>query len=328
MILLVRKYRLIAAATLVATMSFGSCRSPKSRVSKVLTDLGSDNEAVAERFNQYKAKRDHCSLVPRDKAKYRVILAGFGPFSGLEFNTSSLVAMNFSAQLDHTQAGLISPLINKDDADGIVRQDIVSIDGVKVAVCAVSASVIWDLAAAIYLHEAQNFKPDLIIMSGMDGGNPTLGTWEHHAMNVAKSMHGYERNGSQSSVTPKEPADGSDPLILPGGPEVLPMTWNAKRLVEVTSPMVRKFFTNFDVQTSDEETPGKYLCNNVSYVMLAGLAGHPLPLAGGKMSMKINGLESVRAGFFHYPWDSEQDADAVRHWSEVLAAAIKSEIFR
>lgn len=305
-----------------------ACRTARHSKSKILTDLGGDNKLVSERFERYKSKRQHCSPVPAAQANYRVLLAGFGPFSGVEFNTSSVVAMNFADQFADTGNSLTKPSIGKNDADGIVRQDIVTISGKRVAVCAVAASVIWDLAAAIYLYESEIFRPDLIIMSGMDGGNETIGTWEHHATNVAKSVHGYESDGAESTVTPIESSHGGDPIILPGGPDKLSMTWDAQRLVDVTRPIVRKKFPDFDVQTSEMETPGKYLCNNVSYVVLAGIAGHRLRLAGGKMNIKVHGLSKTRAGFFHYPWNSKQDDAAVRAWSRVLAAAISSEMSR
>jgi pyrrolidone-carboxylate peptidase len=306
-----------------------SCSTPRRQKSKVLTDLGADNEAVAARFERYKSKTSHCAPVPVSQAGYRVILAGFGPFSGVSLNTSSLVAMNFADLIDPARGEFMLPALKPEDADGIVRQGIVMIDGVRVAVCAVTASVIWDLAAAIYLHEAGAFRPDLLIMAGMDGGNANVGTWEHHATNVAAHLHGYEHDGSSSSVTPKIDDELSgDTIILPAGPDSLPMTWNSPNITAMTRPIVRERFPGFDVRTSDEETPGKYLCNNVSYVVLAGLAGYELPLAGGMMNVKVNGLSATKAGFFHYPWTSGQDKGAIATWVKVIEAAIKSEMGR
>jgi pyrrolidone-carboxylate peptidase len=237
--------------------------------------------------------------------------------------------MNFADLIDPARGEFILPAFKPEDSDGNVSQDIVMIDGVRVAVCAVTASVIWDLAAAIYLHEAGVFRPDLMIMAGMDGGNANVGTWEHHATNVAAHLHGYEHDGSSSSVTPQKENDLSgDTVILPAGPDSLPMTWNSPNITAMTQPIVRERFPGFDVQTSDEETPGKYLCNNVSYVVLAGLADYELPLAGGKMNVKVNGLSATKAGFFHYPWTSGQDKGAIATWVKVMEAAIKSEMGR
>lgn len=319
-------FNLKRAATLVAALFLVSCRSVSGHKNKLLTELGADNESVAERFELYKAKKSHCFQSAKTKARYRVILAGFGPFSGVEFNTSSLVAMNFADQFGPSQKALRSPIINNADADGIIRQDVVTINGIDVEICAISTSVIWDLAAAIYLHEASLFKPDLIIMTGMDGGNHQVGTWEQYALNIAKPSSGFESDGSESVIKPVAPTDGSEPVILPNGPDSLKMTWNAFKLLEVTRPIVKQKFPDFDVQTSVDENPGKYLCNNVSYVVLAGLAGHKLPLAGGRLNLRLSGLSGTKAGFFHYPWDSKQDAEAVRNWSEVMAAAISSEL--
>jgi hypothetical protein len=66
----------------------------------------------------------------------------------------------------------------------------------------------------------------------------------------------------------------------------------------------------------------------VSYVVLAGLAGYELPLAGGMMNVKVNGLSATKAGFFHYPWTSGQDKGAIATWVKVMEAAIKSEMGR
>jgi pyrrolidone-carboxylate peptidase len=321
------KYTLLRHALLIAVLAtLCDCRSTAVIRSEVLTDLGADNDAVASRFEAYKYKKKHCHFDSPTKSDYRVMLTGFGPFSGVEFNTSSLVAMNFADRFNQSQSGLISPIISKDDADGITRQDVVTIGGLRVEVCAVSASVIWDLAAAIYLHEAQLFRPNLIIMAGMDGREHEMGTWEHHAVNIAMPSHGYEADGSQSSVTPVSGSQTSEAEILKDGPAVLKMTWNATKLVEATQSIIRKEMPGFDVRTSDEETPGKYLCNNVSYLVLAGLRGVPLVLAGDRIKMQISGLDFTRAGFFHYPWSSKQDLQAVHIWSDVLEAAIRSQM--
>jgi pyrrolidone-carboxylate peptidase len=153
-----------------------------------------------------------------------------------------------------------------------------------------------------------------------------MGTWEHHAVNIAMPSHGYEADGSQSSVTPVSGSQTSEAEILKDGPAVLKMTWNATKLVEATQSIIRKEMPGFDVRTSDEETPGKYLCNNVSYLVLAGLRGVPLVLAGDRIKMQISGLDFTRAGFFHYPWSSKQDLQAVHIWSDVLEAAIRSQM--
>jgi hypothetical protein len=286
------------------------------------TDLGTSNSEVAQRFERYKAKHTHCAF--DEDADYRVILAGLGPFSGKPVNTSGLIAHNFADFLNHRVNTPVLPTLTSADMDGIVKQDVVTINGKSVSICAVTASVIWDLAGAIYLFEAALFKPDLIIMSGMDGKNDYVGTWESQTKNVAFGMAGYEHDGSESEVTPN--TGGGDTLIpiVPGATETLTMSWNPEELAAMANPILSRDLADFSTRHPPEHTPGTYLCNNVSYAVIAGLSGKDLSLAGGMMTVKSPNLPVTKAGFLHYPWLSPPDGHAVAAWTNVMAGAIQS----
>ncbi len=291
---------------------------------KQFTDLGRDNDAVASRLLRYQGKSSHCKSV--SGVNYRVMLTGFGPFGGVPVNTSGLVAMNFSRFMNRRNPRLIIPKINESDANAIVHQDIVKINNARIAVCAVETSVIWDLAGSIYLHEASLFKPDLIIMSGVDSRSPFIGTWEQYSSNIAIGKSGYEGDGRASSVTPVQSNADSTIEIFPGGPENIFMTWDAADLAAKTNLIVREKLENFELWSSPTENTGDYLCNNVSYVVLAAIAGFTLPLAGGNMIVHSGGLRATKVGFFHYPSSSPHDEYSVKVWSEVMAKAIEAEM--
>lgn len=306
---------------IVITSALVSCNTVSKLANGTLkTDLGQSNSEVAARFERYKAKQSHCSFDAA--ADYRVILAGFGPFSGRPINTSGLIAHNFVDFQNNRINTPIIPTLTTNDHDGIAKQGQVAIAGKHISICAVTASVIWDLAGAIYLYEASIFKPNLIIMSGMDGKNNYVGTWESGTKNVAAGLSGYEHDGSSSEVTPS--TDGQDLIpIVPGSAATLDMTWDPVALTGMANPLLRRDLQTFTTRNAVGHTPGTYLCNNVSYVVIAGLTGVEIPLAGGLLPIRIQNLSDTKAGFFHYPWLSPQDGEAVRAWSNVMAGAIK-----
>ncbi len=293
------------------------------RESALKTDLGPSNDLVAGRYEAYKKKPTHCRFMVH--ADYRVLLGSFGPFSGQQVNTSSLVAMNFGKMVNDPSAGLQHPQILDLDGDAAISESLVTINGKTVAVCAVNAAVVWDLAASIYVFEANIMKPDLIILSGMDGSQDRIGTWEHYARNLALGDYGYDRDGHRDGIKPQTNGTALIP-IQPGGPAEVRMTWDGNAILAATASIVREGLPGFDLQTSPNENPGTYLCNNVSYAVLTALNGGKLFLAGGKMMIAADGLKDTHAGFFHYPWESPQDDRTVRLWTRVLAAAIGADL--
>ncbi len=308
---------------LALVFALASCKtSTSSDHGHLKTDLDTSNSDVAARFERYKSKQTHCAFDA--DAAYRVILAGFGPFSGKPVNTSGLIAHNFADFLNHRINTPVIPMLTNNDMDGITKQDRVTINGKNISVCAVTASVIWDLAGAIYLYEAGLSKPNLIIMSGMDGKNDYVGTWESQTKNDAFGKPGFEHDGTGSEVTPN--TGGGDALIpiLPGGAETLTMSWNPVELAAMANPTLSRNLHEFSTRNPPDHTPGTYLCNNVSYVVLAGLSGNDLALAGGMMTVKSPNLPGTKAGFFHYPWLSPQDGHAVHEWTNVMAGAIQT----
>ncbi|NBW82015.1 hypothetical protein EBR21_09705 [bacterium] len=66
-----------------------------------------------------------------------------------------------------------------------------------------------------------------------------------------------------------------------------------------------------------------YVCNNVSYAVLAGLRLGTLPLAGGRLTLSPKFRKKPGAAFLHYPFDSDvTSSDEVWKWAHLLAGIV------
>jgi len=303
------KRRLILATVLgVASISCVKVNRdlPSQQKATAPTDLGAEGINVANRFAANAKKSSHCAET--QTADYRVMVVGFAPFQSSSTNFSGVVAMNFVSMLNDEKSEMSIPKLQPQDVDAILSQGQVRIKDKRVEVCQIMVSVIWDLAGAIVLNEAAKFHPDLIIMSGIDGSNPASGTIEQVANNTATVASGFEGDGSESSVIPI-PKEGKAPAIIHGGPEKIRMTWDAGAALKNMLPLIKARLSDVALTSKTDDTPGTYLCNNISYVVLYGLSGKLVSLASDEIKLKFDGLAQTKAGFLHYPGDSRVDSE-------------------
>ena len=303
------------------------------------TDLGAAaNTYVTSRLASYRAKSSpHCKST-NGEAK-RVLVTGFAPFSGVTYNISGTVAgsllngywpESFEAALPTEIGAPDSSLLNRDDYGARAQVAQVTIGGKSYEVCTLLLEVTWDLAASIIIAEASEFKPQMIIMSGADGSQPSKATFEARSYNRALfGSESYDHRGhALGDIAPI-----SDDVV-PGYSDQagvgLPMTWNRAVLNGQVGPFVKAVNASFSLDEADSN-PGSYICNNVSYVILSAIAGRNLSLAGGSIGHSQLGytpasLAGVKAGFFHYPWAATTPAAAdpaqIFAWSKVIAKAI------
>ena len=336
-----------AVFCLSLTISCGKTnKQPQDADSEVMTNLGTTaNNLVASRFASYKAKTTpHCRSTSAE-AK-RVIVTGFGLFSGVNYNISGTVAGSllngyfpgaFDAALPAGTASPDSSVLATADYGGRAQVKQVTIEGNTYEVCTLLLEVTWDLAASIIVHEASQFKPELIVMSGADGSNNYVGTFEARTRNEASIGAGsYDSRGqSRGDIAP---ISGS--VLADYAGTTVDMTWNRDALAAATSSLVSEIDlvdgsdTRYSLDT-DLSDPGSYICNNVSYVVLSAIAGRTIRLAGRRISNSTLGyapgvLANVKAGFFHYPWDAttgaSPDSKRIYGWSKVIAKAIVTSV--
>ena len=299
------------------------------------TDLV-DNAAVAATYRSYVETNDHCEA---REGRKRALITGFGLF-GSPHNISGIVAMSmvkpgfFPAQVELNEP----PQVAVDQVwghkeavtrnGGSVSQRTLTIDGEAYDICALYLDVQWDLAAAIILYEATLFKPDLVIMSGMNGGEARTTLFESGAINKAKQNAGFGPTGAQ---TPNNlPVDHNTPVLpyMPVG-QTVALTWDAFALVNANRSLIESIspLHNYTVDVGYARASNNYICNNVSLAVSEALRGRSISLAGGQII--IDGQDfGAKVGFLHYPFlaSKPQNADSgqqIYGWTLVLANTIK-----
>lgn len=331
-------YRRIALLTLAVLTG---CK-PSGTGSGVKTDLV-DNADVGATFEQWKTGSMHCSF--KDGAK-RAIATGFSLF-GAKYNISGIVAMSLAKPDFWLQDSKIDGAATAEQADkffrhdeittvagGYVTQRTLKIDGQEFEVCFLYLDVQWDLAAAIILHEAATFRPDLIVMSGMNGSQPQQTFFESGAVNNAQTLSGYEANGKPDGQN--IPKDGEDYYnkVLPGLPlgKEVKMTWDAEKLALVNTDLIAAInpTAGYTSVAAPIRVDNAYICNNVSISVTTAMTGTEVKLAGGNIVIK--GMDfGTQVGFLHYPSKASKAGTAdngqqVYGWVRVLANTIKTAI--
>lgn len=361
---------LFVAATASWVSTTTACRTTSD--SGLKTDLGATgNTLVTEQVRRYKNKAAHCD---GSGTGTRVLMTGFGLFSnppknalGTPYNMSGLVARFmadpnvFPADID-TASTKVAPMLSSKvyaryshmpaNAYGahIAQREIV-IDNKPVTVCFVLLDVIWDQAAAIILYEASQFKPDRIIMGGLNSGEKKFGMFEAGAVNNAMAYGGFNSDGAQNpNNVPVENAAGESPVLPvndPGVSKTIAMTWKPQELAALTAPVAENIpgalpGQSFAVRGEIAARPSNdYICNNVSFVILHAIKGTVVNLAGGKLrigppsaqpspgeniefiELATTTAEKVSsAGFFHYPDTKSDRGDTVFGWGLVMAKAM------
>jgi hypothetical protein len=277
-----------------------------------LTELGRDgNEAVAARFARYVAKP---RSAPPPAAGRRVLVSGFGLFKGVSFNISGLVA----SALASPDLAAADGTVREDDHGAWVRERRLDVHGVDTELCLVTLDVLWDLAAAILVHEMRRWQPELVVMLGRGHGQAIF---ETGALNAARAMAGFAADGA--SVETNRPLT---PQLTPGDPGAsLAMTWNAGAAHAAVSGRIAAL--GFETVVAAGARPANdYICNNVSYAALCAASPtplRPLPLAGGRIELQPGSVVSQpRIGFLHLPAGAGGDAASVRQWAEVVLGVI------
>jgi pyrrolidone-carboxylate peptidase len=292
------------------------------------TDLGTTgNHAVARTFAEYKAKPSGCAPV---NSGARVIVTGFGLFSGIDFNISGAVVQTLSSpkawpseidlqneppvlEKNDLQRGLLTD----DDRGGrAVNRELV-IDGRTYSACFIVLDVLWDLAGAIVSHEMERFAPDLVLMTGRGSLGAVI---EAGALNTAIALGGFRSDGNVADDNlPRSTWILED--TRPDAPKDIAMTWNNRAVADRIVPLITQMGWTVDVPTS-ARTGNDYICNNVSYVALQAAAGTTLTLAGGELVLRPWIAHAPKVGFMHLPYDATLTPSVISGWGRVFSAVI------
>lgn len=296
------------------------------------TDLGPGNQALAKRFEAYK-KGGHRSK--KSTARHRVMITGFGLFSGVDYNISGVVVDSMAnekfwpklhgatVQYAPPKASEVgSGKLSERDGGARVRQRLLTINDLEVEVCFLVLDVLWDLGAAITLYEAQNFRPQLIIMTGRGG---RTAVFESGALNRAAGHPGFRASGD-----PDRRNQPVTPYVLDPSHEgiesAIAMPWDNEALAKMAREVLAGLDPPHEVVAAPAARKGNtYICNNISAVVLHALKGVEVRLAGGHIKLRSD-LEGVKGGFLHYPAKATNRPVEVWRWCEVLAGVITREL--
>lgn len=224
-----------------------------------------------------------------------------------------------------------------------------TIDGERYQVCFLLLDVVWDLASAIIVTEARSFGAEAVLMMGTNGGELTAGTFEMGAINRVMAYESFDADGRNLLIA--KPLREDDPILPPaslnglsarefavrnmgngtGGTrqyQYVDSNWDAATLGRTLSPLLSGARVNEEAFTVEGasmiHSENHYICNNVTFVTLNGLAGRALTLAGGELMMPAARAIAAKAGFLHVPGGINVDeATHVGAWSKVVAGAIK-----
>jgi hypothetical protein len=299
------------------------------------TDLGDDGNAyVARTFEAYRAAHPGGACRAAGPGK-RVLVTGYGPFMGSDYNISGTVVRSMADPAfwpERVETGkpgrplrpdAASVALTAADHGAAAYSRTVFIDGERFEACFLVLDVVWDLAAAIIVHEESGFKPQTVVMTGR--WSATLSV-EGGALNRAVASPGFDSDGNSlgDANTPRSP------WVLPDDPvdAEIPMTWNSRALAQASAADALAF--GYEAVGQPKARPDNdYLCNNVSYVALHAARRRPVSLAGGRVVLAPP--EFARApvtGFLHFPAvDLQHDlagyGQGVYNWGRVLARTVR-----
>lgn len=300
-------------------------RSP----SHMQTDLGeSGNRRLIEIFAQYTAKDPQLGCAGTSGSK-RVLITGFGLFSGADYNISGVVVQSM-ANSEFWPRRLNNALVSSgtlvgSDFGGRATNRVIAIGDSSYEVCFLTLDVQWDLAAAIIVHEMSRFKPNFVIMMGR-GGDNDLVTLEGGAINRATKITGYDAAGRPLDENNVPIRNGA--LVLPdkqdvgGKADTIAMTWDNKKLAEFAAPKLRD--VGYKVEFQEAARPANdYICNNVSYVSLYAAKGDAVRLAGEQLILQIEGgLRETKMGFLHLPVNASKSERSVTAMANAISEMI------
>jgi len=263
------------------------------------TDLGPGNQYVFDRFESYKQNGFICDEPKLDQK--RVILSGFGPFSGSSTNISGEV-LKFMTGIESVDAAF--------DVVGAARELV--IENQSVQICFLITATTWDLAAAILVSEAERFQPDFILMTGQGTSKFVL---ETTAINQTLFSVGYAMDGS--SLIENKPLKN---FVLPAGPGIqasIDMSWNESAVEQAIEFKTAALGYAADVESA-VISPDNYICNNLRFVVAHAAQGVALELAGGLIQLQPQFVTEPFVGFAHYPLGVSLEAASLEAWGEIL----------
>jgi hypothetical protein len=319
---------------LVAAAAAGRPASAQSPQTK--SDLGDQgNIFVAKTFDAYRQLHPDGACRAQGSGK-RVLVAGYGLFSGVAYNISGTVVRSMADPTfwpDQIVLGAsnlsplgppVSGLVQAADDGGVAYNRSLVIDGERYEACFLVLDVIWDLAGAIVIHEESRFKPQLIVMTGR--GN-SIESFEAGAINRATPYPGYDADGRPLGSINVPQSD----WLLPDSPvdSILPMTWNAQELAAAAEPEA-ELLGYSAVGQKAARPENNYLCNDISYVALHASLNKSTSLAGDRIVLDSPELP-VRpvVGFMHFPAadgahpDLGAYRDGIFAWGKILAKTIE-----
>jgi hypothetical protein len=299
---------------LALTIGLVSCGKPEESTSVVQTDLGlSGNSTVASKFSTYKKRRGEIRGCNGTTSHPRVIVTGFGLFSGVDSNISGSITNSMSTSKFWKSKTTLSEVKASDTGGFYYRGSVhewysgayskvrtLEINGSKYEVCFLTLDVIWDLAAAIIVYESRSFDPELVIMSGLNGGDNYGVTLEGGAINKASlNSASFASSGARESSISARSNYVLDPNTS-GVQKTVGLSWNNSNLGAAIKEATSEI-GSFTVRTPSSARPSNdYICNNVSYVVQSAANGVEIELAGGEI--RFAGQSSkAKIGFLHYP---------------------------
>lgn len=280
------------------------------------TDLRENgNSYVLDQHRNFLKKTPRCQ--PQEEESYRVIIQGFSLFSKLSMNISGAVVDTLGG-LALNQRSLLKP----SDFGSRVSFKKIELEGKKIELCLIVSEVLWDLAAANLIAVANEFKPDLIILSGKGGKKATI---ETGARNESNSQSGYLSNGSNSGPLNRPRSKRIDPRYKSS--KIIKSTWHYEKILKSIEPLIN-MLDHKVILGAEGRASNNYICNNIHYALLQSATEGNIELAGGLLRPSFNLEELPAIGFFHYPSKSLQEdkEKELTKWSLVIKEIIKAQL--
>jgi len=285
------------------------------------TDLGpTGNQAVVQRYQTYLASGPRCSAATAVGTK--ILLTGFGLFSGIDSNISSAVVKGAAALLPATLPDSTAPATADVLPAGVVSSS-VGVDSVQrvftigdrsVTVCFLSLDVQWDFAAAVVVTEVQNFSPDNVFMFGQGDTRVIV---ESGVQNRDVSYSGFNSDGSFDEAN-----SPVSPTLFDSLPASLRLSVDQARVGAAIAPAVAALGVSLFLP-SDFRPSNDYICNNIGYSVQAAADGYLVPFAGGLLPLQLTVAKPPVVSFIHLPVENALDLPA-RPWLQLVLNLIDS----
>ncbi len=323
-------FHLCQAAGLPAATAGGAAVIRSHNASELVipvTDFGPEgNQDVYSRYQRFLSSSQRCEILTPGP---RVMLTGFGLFSGVPYNISGALIENFAipevwpeelSTADHphvinSSRPLKSGILKQSNHGVKVVNRKLRINQRELSVCLVLIDVLWDFAGAVIAAEMERFQPNLVLMSGRGDSDVIL---EGGAKNIATKLSGFKSNGD---IDTRNTPVSSTIDTGASGDLVVPMTWNNQDLQARIRPLVGTL--GHLVSAPPLWRPSNYyICNNISFIALSAAAGFRFKLAGDLIDVNPLIHSRPQIGFMHLPADAEIQHATLPIWVHVYANLI------